>query len=85
MKMGAQKYVRTCVFAVPHGSNAPPYVRKILRQPEEAHSVRLRRRCAVAVGGAAGRAGRAVWGKCMQIRMQGAGGASMKHYTWVVW
>ena len=81
----AKTYVRTRVCPCAPGSTAPLDTAKKVRQPGGAHSVRLRRRCAVPVACAAGRAGRAAWGKCMQICMREAWGASVKQCAWVVW
>ena len=79
MKMGAQKYVRTPAYAVAPDSTAPLDTAKKVRQPGGAHSVRMQYICAVPVGYATERLGRAVQCKCGKIRMQGGGGASVKH------
>ena len=75
----------TCVYPCAPDSTAPLDTAKKVRQPGGAHSVRMQCICAVPVGYAAERLGRAVQCKCSKIRMQGGRGASMKHCTWVVW
>ena len=74
MKMGAQKYVRTCACAVAPHSTAPLDTAKNIWEPGGAHSVRVRCRWAAPVGCAAGRAGRVKWGTCSKNRKQGGGG-----------
>ena len=85
MKMGRQKYVRTCAWAVAPVSTAPLDTTEIVCGSVGAHSVRTQCIYAVPVGYAAERLGRAVRCKCSKIRMQGGGGASVKHCAWVVW
>ena len=85
MKISTRKFVRTCACAGVPNSTASLDVAKNVRQPGGAHSVRMQYICAVPVGYAAERLGRAVQCKCSKIRMQGGEGASMKHCAWVVW
>ena len=79
MKMRIRKCVRTCACGVAPSSTASLDTAKIIRGPGGAHSVRMQCTCGAPVGHAARRAGRAMCGKCTKNRMQGGGGASVKH------
>ena len=78
MKMEIIKHARTCVHAIATGSLGPLDAAKIVLAPGGAQHVKIQRALAVPVVCAAGRAGRRMWGKHVQIRMHRAWGASME-------